>query len=195
MILSVLVLQVVNNIALIMLAGETEGEASFEGWSAVLHLVDIICCCAVLIPIVWQVNALEAKLERGDDENKTEHEQLQPSMVASAEEAAHTLSKLKLFRSFYLAVVAYIYFTRIGFYLFATILDYKHIWVRYFVIELATLFFYVVTGIVFRPQSDDDYVAVNRKDDEETEIAIEGGDDEVEMRKLEPDGWKLRDKH
>ena len=58
-ILAILVLQIINNIALTVLAQETEGESGFEGWTAVLHLVDIICCCLILVPIVWQVNRLE----------------------------------------------------------------------------------------------------------------------------------------
>ncbi|EEC51435.1 predicted protein, partial [Phaeodactylum tricornutum CCAP 1055/1] len=128
-----LTLQVVNQIALIVLSQRTEGENAFEKWTAVLHLVDILCCCAVLVPIVWQVNALEK------------------SVTEDGENDSAILAKLKLFRAFYLLVVAYIYATRILVYLFATILDYHHLWVRYFVVELVTLVFYVVVGFIFRP--------------------------------------------
>ena len=48
----VLLLQIIDNIAVVILANETEGERPYEDWSALLHLVDILCCCAVLIPIV-----------------------------------------------------------------------------------------------------------------------------------------------
>ena len=54
----VLVLQVIDNIAVAVLAQEAEGEKLYDDWSALLHLVDILCCCAILIPIVWQVSAL-----------------------------------------------------------------------------------------------------------------------------------------
>jgi hypothetical protein len=47
----VLVLQVIDNIAVAVLAQEAEGEKLYDDWSALLHLVDILCCCAILIPI------------------------------------------------------------------------------------------------------------------------------------------------
>ncbi|KAL3907075.1 MAG: hypothetical protein SGILL_009016, partial [Bacillariaceae sp.] len=59
---------------------------------------------------------------------------------------ARLASKLKLFRSFYILVVAYIYITRIVVYLFATTLNYKHTWIRYMVVEFVTLIFYVTVG-------------------------------------------------
>ena len=102
----VLFLQMLNQLALIVLSHETEGERRFGNWNAVLHLVDILCCCSVLLPIVWQVNAMEASLQIQD-----EGDQL------SAENRASILDKLKLFRLFYLLVIAYIYATRILIYL------------------------------------------------------------------------------
>jgi Lung seven transmembrane receptor len=94
-------------------------------------------------------------------------------------EKGRILSKLKLFRSFYMLVVIYIYSTRILVYLFATMLSYKHLWIRYFVIELITLTFYVVTGFYFRPMADGPYVSVKGDDDE--------GDDDsfINERELE----------
>jgi NADH:ubiquinone oxidoreductase subunit 3 (subunit A) len=136
----------------VVLSHEAEGERAYQDWSAILHLVDILCCCAVLIPIVWQVNALEKSLEGASDENGSP-----PSTL----EERRMLSKLKLFRSFYLTVVAYIYFTRILIYLFATMLDYRHTWIRYFVAELATLLFYVVTGLRFQPMKENPYLSTD----------------------------------
>ena len=97
-------------------------------------------------------------------------------------EKGRILSKLKLFRSFYMLVVAYIYSTRILVYLFATMLSYKHLWIRYFVIELVTLTFYVVTGFYFRPMVDGPYVSVDRKDDDEGDDDSFINDQELEMR-------------
>jgi hypothetical protein len=71
-------------------------------------------------------------------------------------------SKLKLFRSFYLLVVGYIYMTRIVVYLFATMLDYRHTWMRHFVIELVTLAFYVTVGMQFRPMSENPYLTIHQ---------------------------------
>jgi NADH:ubiquinone oxidoreductase subunit 3 (subunit A) len=121
-------------------------------------LVDIICCCAVLVPIVWQVQSLEKSLE---SEGSGEEAQ-------ADENSAEALSRLKLFRSFYLTVVAYIYFTRIVVYLFATLLDFRHAWIRYFITELATLAFYIVAGLQFRPKSTNSYVIVRAEESEET---------------------------
>merc|ERR1712157_11227 len=142
LILTVLILQVIDNVAVVILANETEGERLYEDWSALLHLVDIICCCAVLIPIVWQVNHLELNLTEGEVDSNT----------------SRTLQKLKLFRTFYILVVSYIYFTRVIVYLFATILSYRYTWLRYFVTEIGTLAFYVIVGFKFRPEAENPYM-------------------------------------
>ena len=31
---------------------------SWFTWRDILHVVDIICCCAILFPIVWSINHL-----------------------------------------------------------------------------------------------------------------------------------------
>lgn len=173
----VLFLQVLDNIALVVLAHETEGETKYDDWSAALHLVDILCCCAVLVPIVWQVSALESKLEGGTNEDSNiedGREVVDAPPVELSEDDARTLSKLKLFRSFYVMVVAYIYTTRIAVYIFATMLDYRHTYVRYLVTELATLVFYVLTGLQFRPSPENPYMAVvNKKEDVEDDLHFE----------------------
>ncbi|KAL7569972.1 hypothetical protein ACA910_017023 [Epithemia clementina (nom. ined.)] len=216
---SILVLQVINNLAIVVLSHETAGERGFDRWNALLHLVDIICCCAVLLPIVWQVNALEKSLpasmtreEDDDDDDDGESVRLvgrrcrmdehdipdedeeelaaidqitlggashDNNRGASASlnqdeadpeedlaEKGQILSKLRLFRSFYLLVVAYIYFTRIIVYLFATLLDYRHLWIRYAIIEVVTLAFYVVIGILFRPMAENPYLSIRPKKEE-----------------------------
>ena len=162
MIFCILVLQAINNIALTVISNENEGDAGYDRWLALLHLVDIICCCAVLIPLVWQVNALEKNAGIDDWDDEEEHE-----MGLQDGEKNATLEKLKLFRSFYLLVVGYIYATRILVYLFASALDYRHLWLRHFVVELVTLAFYVVVGIMFRPMSENPYLSTARDEEEE----------------------------
>ena len=81
----VLSLQVVDNIAIIVVAEMAPGSVAFGRWvrtvrgctamrcecglvtapllcctlqGDLLHLVDIICCCAVLLPIVWSIRHL-----------------------------------------------------------------------------------------------------------------------------------------
>lgn len=206
MIFAILVLQVVNNIAIVVLTQETEGEKSFDRWTAILHLVDIFCCCAVLIPIVWQVNQLEKNMQQNQhqdedggeegtglfDEDQFEDEHIGEDELEGAGGGANSAaqsqrppdarlaSKLKLFRSFYLLVVAYIYITRIVVYLFAATLDYRHTWIRYFVVELVTLIFYCTVGMLFRPMNENPYLHIRRKRN-----SVENGT-KLEMKKIDP---------
>lgn len=190
----VLFLQMLNQLALVVLSQESEGERWFGDWNAVLHLVDILCCCAVLLPIVWQVNAMEASLKAQDFDDDS---------VLSRESRTAIVEKLKVFRLFYLLVIAYIYATRILIYMcknivqswvcsgwllanlvffsfawliaVATVLDYKHLWVRYAVVELVTLVFYVTVGLLFRPQVEGQVDAAAIRRDEEFDNEEEEG--------------------
>uniref|UniRef100_A0A7S0UHF2 GOST seven transmembrane domain-containing protein n=1 Tax=Pseudo-nitzschia delicatissima TaxID=44447 RepID=A0A7S0UHF2_9STRA len=203
MILAVLVLQVINNIAIVFLTQETEGEIAFDNWTAVLHLVDIICCCAVLMPIIWQVNQLEKNMENNehkgdegkeeeafindqfDDEDnhipENEFEDIPTGDDDSESDApipdARMAAKLKMFRSFYMIVIAYIYMTRIVVYLFSASLNYKHTWVTDFVLELTTVVFYCSVGYMFRPMIENPYLHVPKKPKKKAA---------VEMRRIDP---------
>ena len=153
---------------------ETVGERLYEDWSALLHFVDILCCCAVLVPIVWQVNSLESIVEAetkrsSEDQNKSSAITNVDSEAPATVDAAQTLRRLKQFQRFYIFVVVYIYFTRIAVYLFATVLGYKVTWLRYLVTELGTLVFYCVVGVLFRPTEDNQY------------LNVEGGETEIEF--------------
>lgn len=152
-ILSVLILQVMNSIALAVLSREINGEQGYTKWTAIMHLVDIICCCVVLIPIVWQVNTLEHSINPDGEEYDEERER---SLESGSK--GQIISKLKLFRSFYLLVVAYIYSTRILVYMLGSMLDYRHSWVRHVLIEIVTLVFYVIVGFMVSPLKDCDLV-------------------------------------
>jgi NADH:ubiquinone oxidoreductase subunit 3 (subunit A) len=197
MILGVLILQVVNNLAITVLAGETEGEISFDRWTAVLHLVDIFCCCAVLMPIVWQVNQLEKNMEQNQHKGKsdeqegqfddhiseTELEDVPMDEDESGEEVipdARMAAKLKLFRSFYIIVMVYIYMTRIVVYLFVGTLNYKHTWMKDFFDEFSALLFYSAVGYMFRPMYENPYTHI---DNRKPETAAES---QVEMRVIDP---------
>jgi hypothetical protein len=164
----VFLLQVIDNIAMLILSHETVGERYYNDWSAVLHLVDIVSCCAILIPIVWQVNTLEQSVEEVVVANENDNEPQQSNQnegMATDDETRRLQSKLSLFRSFYIAVVAYIYFTRIVVYLFASTLSYNQTWLRYFVSEVGTLLFYIVIGIKFKPAVESEYFQVRSSDE------------------------------
>lgn len=54
----VLILQVLDNIAMIVIEESAPGSQGWLTWRDILHLVDIICCCAILLPIVWSIRHL-----------------------------------------------------------------------------------------------------------------------------------------
>ena len=56
---------------------------------------------------------------------------------------------------------------------FATVLDYKHLWVRYGVVELVTLVFYVMVGLLFRPRVEGMATPnITGKDEDEEGVAL-----------------------
>lgn len=143
----VLILQVLDNVAMIVLEETSPGSQVWLAWRDVLHLVDIACCCAILFPIVWSINHLRQAAETDGKANA--------NMV-----------KLQLFRQFYIIVVAYIYFTRIVVYLISASVSYEYLWLGDFSSEGAALAFYLITGYKFRPQQDNPYIPVQSEEAE-----------------------------
>lgn len=147
----VIPLQVVANIAQVVLDENGPYGHDWFTWKQIFLLVDVICCCAVLFPIVWSIkNLREAARTDG--------------------KAAVNLMKLTLFRHYYVVVICYIYFTRVVVYALETITSYKYSWTSVVCAELATLSFYVFTGYKFRPEAHNPYFVI---DDEEEEAAAE----------------------
>lgn len=147
----VIPLQVVANIAQIVIDESGPYGKDWVTWKQVFLLVDVICCCAVLFPIVWSIkNLREAARTDG--------------------KAAVTLMKLTLFRHYYIVVICYIYFTRVVVYALETITSYRYLWTSVVAAELATLAFYVFTGYRFKPEAHNPYFAI---DDDEEEAAVE----------------------
>ncbi len=50
--------QVCAEVAIVILDENTPASRSWFTWRDILHLVDIICCCAILFPIVWSIKHL-----------------------------------------------------------------------------------------------------------------------------------------
>ncbi|GAB4858601.1 hypothetical protein Ancab_010075 [Ancistrocladus abbreviatus] len=147
----VIPLQVIANVAQVVIDETGPYEQASYAWRQVFLLVDVVCCCAVLFPIVWSIkNLREAARTDG--------------------KAAVNLMKLTLFRQYYLVVICYIYFTRVVVYALDTITNYRYQWTSVVAGELGTLVFYVFTGYSFRPKEHNPYFAV---DDEEEEAAAE----------------------
>ena len=143
--LFVIPLQVFAEVAIVILDENSPAVRNWFTWRDVFHVVDIICCCAILFPIVWSIKHLK---EAAETDGK----------------AARNLVKMKLFRQFYVLVVCYIYFTRIVVYLLRSTMSYKYIWLSDAAGELATLLFYVLTALKFRPHAENPYFAVSAED-------------------------------
>jgi len=137
-ILVVFPLQVLTNVADIVLQESGPSTKGWFTWRDIFHLLDIICCCAILFPIVWSIKHLR---EAAHSDGK----------------AARNLHKLTLFRQFYVMVVSFIYFTRIVVYLLQSTMPFQYVWISDLAGELATFAFYVFTGFKFRPVGDNPY--------------------------------------
>lgn len=149
--LLVIPLQILDNVALIIIEETAPGSQSWITWKEIFRLIDIICCGAILIPIIWSLKHLK-------------------DAAATDGKAAITVKKLKLFREFYLMVVSYIYFTRIIVFLAEATLPYKLIWLADFFTEAATLLFFCVTGWKFRPSENNPYFKLDDQDTEDIEL-------------------------
>jgi len=150
----VLPLQVISNVAYIVLEESEQGEATHNFWKEMFVLIDLICCGAILLPVVWSIKHLQ-------DAQHTDGK------------AAVSLEKLKLFRHFYVMVVCYVYFTRIIVYLLRITVPFQYEWLDSMFKEVATLVFFVLTGYKFRPASNNPYFALATDDDSE-EVLIGG---------------------
>lgn len=145
--LAVLMVQMMVNIAMIVLDETAPGSQGWLTWRDVLHLLDMICCCVILLPIVWSIRHLRAA---GEADGK----------------AARNAVRLKNFRTFYLLVVSYVYFTRIIVFLLSATLPFELTWLGVVFSEAAALIFYATTGYLFRPQSRNPYLAIGKDDDD-----------------------------
>ncbi|KAG0460650.1 hypothetical protein HPP92_020947 [Vanilla planifolia] len=157
----VIPLQVVANIAQVVIDESGPFARDWVTWKQVFLLVDVICCCAVLFPIVWSIkNLREAARTDG--------------------KAAVNLMKLTLFRQYYIVVICYIYFTRVVVYALVTITSYRYLWTSVVAGELATLAFYVFTGYKFRPEVHNPYFVIDDDDEEAAAEALKL-EDEFEL--------------
>ncbi|KAI7810485.1 protein GPR108 [Triplophysa rosa] len=154
----VIPLQVLANVAYIIIEETEEGASEYALWRDILFLVDLICCGAVLFPVVWSIRHLQ---EASNTDGK----------------AAMNLEKLKLFRHYYVMIVCYIYFTRIIAILLRVTVPFQWQWCQEFLVEISTLIFFVLTGFKFRPASNNPYLQLpqDEEDQEMDEVVTESG--------------------
>uniref|UniRef100_A0A8C7K076 Heme-binding protein 1-like n=1 Tax=Oncorhynchus kisutch TaxID=8019 RepID=A0A8C7K076_ONCKI len=171
----VIPLQVLANVAYIIIESTEEGSSEYALWKEVLFLVDLICCGAILFPVIWSVFCQEEVLFLVDLI-------LFPLSVVILSvslfpSAAMNLEKLKLFRHYYVMIVCYIYFTRIIAILLKVTVPFQWQWCYEFLVEVSTLIFFVLTGYKFRPASNNPYLQLplDEEDVEMDEVVTESG--------------------
>eukprot|EP01062_Namystynia_karyoxenos_P057840 TRINITY_DN48_c0_g2_i2.p1 TRINITY_DN48_c0_g2~~TRINITY_DN48_c0_g2_i2.p1 ORF type:complete len:509 (+),score=242.27 TRINITY_DN48_c0_g2_i2:77-1528(+) len=152
--MAILPLQILINIAIAVIEETSEGSKSWAYWRDTLRVLDILCCCVVLLPIIWSIKQLRSL---GPAEGKV----------------ARNLSRLRQFRTFYMFVVGFIYFTRIFVVIIESNLPFRMTWVAPFVQEAAAVAFYLFTGLRFRPQADNPYLYLEVEDMDDADLREE----------------------
>ena len=145
--LIVIPLQVIDNIALVVIDESIPGMEQWGAWKNLFRILDLICCGAIILPIVWSIKHLR-------------------DAAATSGKSLHNIHKLATFRNFYLLVVSYIYFTRICVYLFQASLPFGSVWLTDLMLESATVAFFVTTGFWFSPESENPLLKVYSSDEE-----------------------------
>ncbi|XP_027045750.1 protein GPR107-like [Pocillopora damicornis] len=151
--LIVIPLQILANTAQIVMESTEEANTQYTTWKELFILVDLLCCGAILFPVVWSIRHLQ---EGSQTDGK----------------AALNLAKLKLFRHFYVMIVCYIYFTRIIVYLIKITVPFQYMWLDDFFNNAASFVFFVLTGFKFRPAPDNPYLHVPQ-DESDGEVEME----------------------
>lgn len=156
----VIPLQVLANVASVVIGETGPFIKDWVTWNQVFLIVDIVCCCAIIFPIVWSIRSLR-------ETSKTDGK------------AARNLAKLTLFRQFYIVVIGYLYFTRIVVFALRTIAAYKYQWVANAAEEIANLAFYITMFYMFMPVEKNQYFALDDEEEEAAEMALR--DEEFEL--------------
>ncbi|XP_032739663.1 protein GPR108 isoform X2 [Lontra canadensis] len=147
----VIPLQVLANVAYIVIESREEGASDYMLWKEILFLVDLICCGAILFPVVWSIRHLQ-------DASGTDGK------------AAVNLAKLKLFRHYYIMVICYVYFTRVIAILLQVAVPFQWQWLYQLLVEGSTLAFFVLTGYKFQPAGDNPYLQLPQEDEEDMQM-------------------------
>lgn len=150
----VIPLQAFANIAGIVIEESAEGSSARSTWRSIGLLVDLVCCGAILFPVVWSIRHLR---EASESDGK----------------AKQALSKLRVFRRFYVMVLAYIYTTRIIVYLVESTIPFQYQWSGPLFNEMTALAFYIATGCMFTPEEDNEYLEVPPSTSDEEDYDVE----------------------
>ncbi|KAG0051894.1 hypothetical protein BGZ83_003221 [Gryganskiella cystojenkinii] len=145
-ILVIIPLQILSNVASTISSETAIGSINWSFWTQVFPMVDLISCIVILGVIVQTQRHLSeaAEAEGKVAENKT---------------------KYKLWGSFYLVTVVYIYLTRIMVGFLKVALPYQYVqWLVELLNEVITLGFYATIGWKFRPYANNPYTLIDEED-------------------------------
>ncbi|XP_032164259.1 protein GPR108 isoform X4 [Mustela erminea] len=179
----VIPLQVLANVAYIVIESREEGASDYMLWKEILFLVDLICCGAILFPVVWSIRHLQDA--SGTDgkglpsglpapwilpQTALLHSSPLPSPARAHPAVAVNLAKLKLFRHYYIMVICYVYFTRVIAILLQVAVPFQWQWLYQLLVEGSTLAFFVLTGYKFQPAGDNPYLQLPQEDEEDMQM-------------------------
>ncbi|KAA3682295.1 uncharacterized protein DEA37_0010680 [Paragonimus westermani] len=151
--LIVIPLQILANIATVVIEESEAGATRYAIWKDIFIFVDLACCGAILFPVVWSIRHLQAASQTDG-------------------KAAINLRNLRLFRHFYILVVCYVYFTRVIAYLLTITTPYFLTWIVELFKESITFLFFIAVGYKFRPIDDNPYLLVSNDEADEEEDTI-----------------------
>ncbi|ELV09995.1 Protein GPR108 [Tupaia chinensis] len=132
---------VLANVAYIVIESREEGSSDYGLWKEILFLVDLICCGAILFPVVWSIRHLQ-EASGTDGKGETRH----------------------------LLVICYVYFTRIIAILLRVAVPFQWQWLYQLLVEGSTLAFFVLTGYKFQPTGDNPYLQLPQEDEEDVQM-------------------------
>lgn len=161
LVLIVLPLQVLANIALIVVYESEPGSVALGTWTDILHIVDLLACIIILVPVLWSIQRLQAA--GGADDR-----------------AANSAVRLSQFKSFYGWTMVYIYFTRVLVLLAGVTLGYKLLWIAPAANQVAALAYYVSVGYKFRPAAQNPYLQLPADDNDADEFGLDDDWDDEE---------------
>ncbi|KAF9314794.1 hypothetical protein BG003_003776 [Podila horticola] len=153
-ILIIIPLQILSNIAQTIKNETAIGSINWAFWLQVFPLVDLTSCVVILGAIIQTQRHLSEAAEAEGKVNESK-------------------SKYKLWGSFYLITVVYMYSTRILIEFLKAALPYQYVqWLVELLNEAITLGFYATVGYKFRPYANNPYTLI---DEDEHDHDIEEG--------------------
>eukprot|EP00758_Cryptobia_borreli_P006510 Tbor_TRINITY_DN5168_c0_g2::TRINITY_DN5168_c0_g2_i2::g.25610::m.25610 len=142
LLLIILPCQIMIHIIMAGLEAVSEGNKAWLFMQDILHILDLICCCCVILPLIWSVRKLQ-KVSATDDK------------------AQFVVGQVKLLHQVYFVVVVYIYVSRIIVTIVESMVSFEYVWVGYMLRELIAIALYVFYGITFRPMEGSTYSRVS----------------------------------